>query len=135
MQALLWYAGSMLQVLEDDLVSLPMDEAIALCDAAEKIMGLLEERMNKGKVADFAMARAIRENDAAAVTPLTLLKHLVEEMEAGRVRMDRAAIVWLEDDGDAMRRGAAFASVDRMQAVALLEVAKSDCVASWGPAR
>jgi len=82
-------------------------------------------------VTNLNTARAIKSNDARNLEPLELLKYLVAEIEAGRMTATKLCCHWTEGDEEHFRRGAAYAGLDRMQAIALLNVALMDSLDAW----
>jgi hypothetical protein len=82
-------------------------------------------------IVDLNTVRMLKGNDAQSVSPETLLKHLLAEISAGRMTPTKIAIAWFEDAGESLQRGAAFAGVNRMEALALLEVTKADALEGW----
>ena len=82
-------------------------------------------------VRDLGVERAIRANDARGLTPLQLLRHLVDEVEAGKIDATKLVVAWFGGPEDEMSRGMAFASVSRVEAVALLNLALSDVMEKW----
>lgn len=82
-------------------------------------------------ITNLNTARAIKSNDARNLTPLELLRYLATEMEAGRLKATKLCCHWTEGEEEQFRRGAAYAGIDRMQAIALLNVALIDSLDAW----
>ena len=82
-------------------------------------------------VTDLNARRAIKSGDARNMEPATLLRHLLAEIEAGRLAPTKLCCVWFEGEEESLVRGGAYAGLDRMQTVALLNIALADSLSEW----
>ena len=82
-------------------------------------------------VRDLGVERAIRNKDARSLTPLQLLRYLATEMEEGRIDASKLVVAWFGGDEEDMTRGTAFAGVNRVEAVALINLTLSDVMDRW----
>jgi len=82
-------------------------------------------------VTNLGAVRAIRSGDARKMKPVDLLRHLLSEIEAGTLEPSKLAVLWFEGEPETYTRGAAFAGLDRVETIALLDVTHADIMDAW----
>lgn len=74
--------------------------------------------------------RALRDNDNAGVTPLEMLKNVVQRLESGDLEASKAFVMLADEDGTPLV--SCLADITTAELVTLIEVVKIDALKRRG---
>ncbi len=76
--------------------------------------------------------RAIANGDPKMWSPVTMLKHLIQEIESGLVEPEKMIVHWFtKDNGKDQGHGFAISNTTFTEHIALLEIAKVHALEDW----